>query len=156
MIESYIKSELDKYAWPSKYDLISNSPFYYLIFPKCKIILYNNKKYSSMECRISYEEDTYSLSEVLRYNNYDKSIYFNESGVSYEKYIEQFINIINENLAHIIEGNFQSLEKMKVHYKNTKIIQDKMKTSFVFETEIYKKMMLDDKTWYEDLNQFAI
>lgn len=157
MITQCLKKELKKYDWNLEYTLESNYPFYTVIFPNCKIIFYKNIKYSTIECRIFKDNNTYEIQEVLVYNGYNFSeLFLNQRGLDEAKIIEQNIKIIYEKLLHLINGDFNSIKKINEHRLNTKKIQKTLGNTFVFDSSIYKKMIKGDDSWKDDLDSYSL
>lgn len=152
MIIGILKQELSQYNWHLKYEIESDDPFYYVIFPKCKIIFYKNVKYSTIECKLFKDNNMYPLEEILEYNGFNFSeLFLNQLSFSEEKIIKQYVNIIHEKLLHIISGDIDSIEKINEHRLNTKRIQKILGKTLVFDSLIYKKMLAGDISWEKDL-----
>jgi hypothetical protein len=156
MIQDILSSELKKYIWTQPYRIVAHPPFYDVVFPDCKIIFYEDKTYSSIECLINDGgKSSYSLREVLRISGYDISaLYHNQSSVKIPQYIKQYVLEINTKLQPLLKGNFNALRVLDREYDNTTRIQEKLGKTFVFDTDIYKKMITGDSTWEDDLNMY--
>jgi hypothetical protein len=70
------------------------------------------------------------------------------------KFLEQYISIIFEYLLNELKGDFKIFYKIDEHDRNLALIQNKLNQTFVFETEIYKKMLKGDNSWKDDLDKF--
>lgn len=156
-IEKYIKKELAKYNWLSEYSVISTPPFYKVVFETIVIVFYLNEAYSSIECYIKKSNDDdsdYTLSDVLKYSGIEDNSYWNYSDVEIESYIIQYIEIISNKLIHVLKGDISWKIRIDAIRENTTYIQREMGTTFIFDTDIYKKMIAQDSSWKKDLVQW--
>lgn len=162
MNQNKIERELERYIWNTEYQIIGKSEkTNIVVFPKCTLKFYHNTSYKSIECEIANPlnlEQKYDLDEVLRVHNYDvSSLLCNHDEANISEYIEQFVFVINNNLLDVIRGDFEWSERVDDIRTNTNYIYNVLiKTSMldntsIFETSIYKKMLIDDLTWKEDL-----
>jgi hypothetical protein len=160
MFSDIIIIVLKNHNWRLDYYLQEKNPFYEVLFEKCEIIFYRNKNYSSIECYLRPNDERlknkdFSLSEILKF----KSIFLpdllnNHSSVNEIKFLEQYISIIFEYLLNELKGDFKIFYKIDEHDRNLALIQNKLNQTFVFETEIYKKMLKGDNSWKDDLDKF--
>ena len=156
---NFIKREFNKYEWGSEYEIKQENELWFNIrFPKCLITFFLNNKYNSVDCKIydiRNKDDNYYLWQVLDSNNKKKTDLFNKySDVEQNEYIAQYIKIINERLINVVNGDYKWAEKLKMIEKNATKIREVMGTSFIVDTEIYKKMIKGDDSWESDLEKF--
>jgi len=155
-----IAKVLENHNWEMDYSLKESDPFYEIMFEKCSIIFFRNKMYSSIECFLKpydkkFNNEKFSLLNILNSKSIvQPDLLFNHSSVAEIEFLEQYIRIIFENLLDELKGDFSVFDKIDEHDRNLRLIQDKLEQTFVFETEIYKKMLKGDASWKNDLDNF--
>ena len=157
-MEKEISNELKKYKWSFEYQINKITQFTYSVsFPYCNVEFFRDEMYNSVECYLKPNDkklnnERFSIAEVLKFKSIiQPDLLHNNSSVDIIKFLEQYIRIIFENLLDEIKGGFNVFYKIAENHKNLRLIQDKLQTVFVFETEIYKKMLKGDITWENDL-----
>ncbi len=155
---NFIKSEFNKYEWGIEYDIKQENELWFNItFPKCLITFFLNNKYNSVDCKIydiRSKDDNYYLWQALESNNKKRSDLFYEfSEVGQNEYITQYIKIINERLMNVVNGDYKWADTLKRIEINATKIRKVMGTSFIVDTEIYKKMIKGDENWESDLEK---
>lgn len=160
MFLNSISKVVKNHNWELDYSLKESNPFYEVMFEKCGIIFFRNKMYSSIECDLKpydkkFNNNRFSLREILKFKSIvQPDLLFNHSSVAEIEFLEQYIRIIFENLLDELKGDFSIFDKIEEHDRNLRFIQDKLEQTFVFETEIYKKMLKGDVSWKNDLDNF--
>lgn len=160
MFLDIITKVIKNYDWELDYSLKESDPFYEVMFEKCGIIFFRNKMYSSIECDLKpydkkFNNERFSLPVILKFKSIvQPDLLFNHSSVAEIEFLEQYIRIIFENLLDELKGDFRVFDKIDEHDRNLRLIQDKLEQTFVFETEIYKKMLKGDISWKKDLDNF--
>lgn len=131
----------------------------YCSLGKCKLRLVYDRMYNSIECLFEdpkNHRNCFSLKSVLNINNVDTSqLYYEYSNVSPEEYLRQYFDFIKKHLMHMLHGDLRSIDRLLLIKKNYTLIQKKLGTSFVFDHPIYLKMIQEDDSWIDDLEQFT-
>ena len=98
----------------------------------------------------------YNLAEILKFKKirYTK-LFDNHSSVNESKFLEQYIKIIFDELLDEINGDFKVFHIINDHDRNVSLIQDKLGTAFIFQTDIYKKLEKGDASWSNDLDNIT-
>lgn len=160
LTSKFIKQEFDKYNWQGhKFFIKREGNLTYVNFNLVQFSFYYNRMYDSVLCKVQKNDNVenkkerYNLGEL--YDNkiivYDEPVYDDQSDVSLEDYIKQFVAIINSQLMSVVKGDSSILNRAKEVRKNILCIQKISQKDFIFETEAYKKMINGDADWKSEL-----
>lgn len=153
-MKSYILNELERYNWNGEeYKVKEYDEFIFLIFKNIKFRFYYNALYDSVNCDLlkadninQYQIDILELEDV-KMITLDQEIYDDQSDVSVQDYISQFVRIINNFLLPVIKGNNTIIDRVLEIRENVRIIQSNFGQDLIFKTEAYIEMIDGNKNW---------
>jgi len=158
LINELLYEEFNKYDWQEeKFIIREEARFVVVTFENVKFRFFYNSGYDSLSCDFSpnneYAHVSAELGELVdnRIINYTEQVYEDQSNITIEEYINQFVFIIKNYLLDIIKGNFEIFDRVINIRENINFIQQELGKDLIFETEVYKRMINGDIDWKSEL-----